>query len=245
MENGLCLFEEGELPVKIVWMKGLDIDILQDWAFSLRGPGLYPPLEVRLPESPGRETLARQIKEFNHGTDFSQYLLREKIGTGYYSVVYRCEHRATRLAFAAKVITLGSLTAEEKRLIKREISIMKALDHRNVIRLQETYRSSTEAVLVLELVPSYNLKHVVESAGRLDEGLARQVTRELVEALSYFRRIGLLHRDLKPENVIVVAQDSRLLRLKVIDFGLSVYEHEIGRLPLQERCVGTLNFMAP
>lgn len=50
----------------------------------------------------------------------------------------------------------------------------------------------------------------------------RQLTRQLLEALAYLRREGVIHRDLKPENILVDVSDAQRPLLKLCDFGASI-----------------------
>ncbi|XP_029705866.1 serine/threonine-protein kinase pim-2-like [Takifugu rubripes] len=56
--------------------------------------------------------------------------------------------------------------------------------------------------------------------GQIDERLAKEFMRQLVEAAIQIHKAGEFHRDLKPENILIQLYDAwRIPRVRVIDFG--------------------------
>ena len=69
------------------------------------------------------------------------------------------------------------------------------------------------------------------------EDVACRVVRELLVALSYTHRQGIVHRDIKPENVLVRnLGDPRTMKIKIIDWGLGAIAAENART---DRVCGT------
>jgi serine/threonine protein kinase len=68
-------------------------------------------------------------------------------------IVWRCRQRQTGVEYAAKVIDLRRWrgNADVMRSIRREISILRSLDHACVVRLEEWYESRDEIVLVTDI----------------------------------------------------------------------------------------------
>lgn len=87
--------------------------------------------------------------------------------------------------------------------------------------------------LVLEYIPGVNLKEYV-SADLPDAERCREVSLDVLTALSHLHSRDILHRDVTPTNVIVTPEGSA----KLIDFGVA------GR-PAGQTVVGTPRFMAP
>lgn len=81
----------------------------------------------------------------------------------------------------------------------REITLMEALDHDNIVRLYETIETADSLFLIMEYVPGINLdEHLQQRPNRaLDEHDARMVFRQLVAAVDYCHSRWVVHRDLK------------------------------------------------
>ncbi|KAL7419884.1 hypothetical protein Q5752_005800 [Cryptotrichosporon argae] len=110
-------------------------------------------------------------------------------------------------------------------LIRREIAVMKKLDHPNIICLYEAISvpNADALFLVLEYLPGGTLMHVEPgcTAARgppFDRERAREYFRQLCLGLEYLHENGVVHRDIKPDNVLLSA-DRELVKL--CDFGVS------------------------
>ncbi|GFR67464.1 death-associated protein kinase 1 [Elysia marginata] len=79
---------------------------------------------------------------------------RLQILSGHFAVVRRAVHKKSGEAFAAKFIRKrrgGGRKGAKAEDIQREVSILKQLDHENVIRLYDVYETGIEVILILEL----------------------------------------------------------------------------------------------
>ena len=68
-----------------------------------------------------------------------EWLLEQKIGRGSFAVVWRARHRATGQVVAIKEIATDKLNQKLKQSLECEISILKRVEHRNIVRLYDTY----------------------------------------------------------------------------------------------------------
>ncbi|CAI5743714.1 unnamed protein product [Peronospora destructor] len=125
-------------------------------------------------------------------------------------------------------------------VLRREVAIMKKLNHRNVVRLVEVIDdpNSQKMYLVQEYV-QHSLMEEVTQARRLIEPIARNYMRDLLTGLQYLHFHKVIHRDIKPENILV-SSDSVA---KIADFGTA-------RIIMNETetisgAKGTPAFMAP
>ena len=83
--------------------------------------------------------------------------------------------------------------------IKKEISIMKLINHHNVVCVKDVFATTSKIFIVLELVEGGELFDKISSQGRLSEVQARFYFRQLAEGLDHCHSQGVCHRDLKPE----------------------------------------------
>ena len=99
----------------------------------------------------------------------------------------------------------------------REISLLRELQHPNVVKLMDCVQDEGKLYLVFEFVDR-DLKKFMESvSGNLDAMLIKSYCYQICRGLSFCHSRGVMHRDLKPQNLLV----SRDGKLKLADFGLA------------------------
>jgi serine/threonine protein kinase len=123
--------------------------------------------------------------------------------------------------------------------IKREIAIMKALDHPNIVALNDVLYSPKRVFMVMELVRGGELFESIVKNGRQDEETARRYFHQLIDAVHYCHHRGVYHRDLKPENLLLGEHGE----LKITDFGFSAMK-DYGAHLLHTNC-GSPHYCAP
>lgn len=168
-----------------------------------------------------------------------------ELGHGHYGVVRKCQNRVTKEFFAVKTIKKAKVGRLET--LKREIEILKTMDHPNIIKLVDVFEDDKYLHLVTELCTGGELfDRIIEKTksaeGHYSEQDAANLIKDVLSALEYVHTVhNISHRDLKPENFLFAtpAEDSPL---KIIDFGLSRYDDEIGHMSTK---VGTPYYIAP
>ncbi|XP_062412385.1 calcium/calmodulin-dependent protein kinase type IV [Sardina pilchardus] len=165
------------------------------------------------------------------------YTVGAELGRGATSVVYRCEEKETQKPFAAKVLK----KTIDKKIVRTEIGVLLRLSHPNIIRLKEIFETETEISLILELVTGGELFDRIVERGYYSERDAAHVIKQILEAVAYLHKNGVVHRDLKPENLLY-ADMSLNAPLKIADFGLSKIIDE--QVTMKTVC-GTPGYCAP
>ncbi|KAL1731295.1 kinase-like domain-containing protein [Schizophyllum commune] len=122
-----------------------------------------------------------------------------------------------------ELVALKETTLDEEHGIPytamREVTLLRDLKHRNVIRLREAIITESLLTLVFDFCDC-DLKHYMQkhgNCGALPPDVARSFMKQLLEGTAYCHQSNVIHRDLKPENVFVNAKGE----LKLGDFGLS------------------------
>ena len=127
-----------------------------------------------------------------------KYEVGRTLGEGTFGKVKAATNTETGERVAIKVIEKAKIAAQDLALqIKKEISIMKVVNHANVVRMHEVLASRTKIFIVLELVSGGELFDRIVAKKRFEEPLARFYFRQLIRGVKYCHGIGVYHRDLK------------------------------------------------
>lgn len=147
----------------------------------------------------------------------SKYIKTAKLGEGTYGVVYRAKDQAGNEIYALKKIRLQ---AEEEGIPStaiREISLLKELNHKNIVKLYEVLHSPKKLTLVFEYVEQ-DLKKVIDTKKEgLEIKLVKSFLYQLLKGVDYIHKHKVLHRDLKPQNLLISKDNI----MKIGDFGLA------------------------
>ncbi len=81
----------------------------------------------------------------------AKYTMGKEIGRGGFSIVYEATSKETGEQVAVKVIDKNKQDDEQIVLLQREISIMRKLDHPNIVKLYDVFDEEKTISLVLEL----------------------------------------------------------------------------------------------
>lgn len=128
-------------------------------------------------------------------------------------------------------------------LLQSEVQIMRAVDHRSIIKLVDVFESAHHIYMVMDLVTGGELFDQIVERGHFSEQDASAIMKQIFSALAYLHERKIVHRDLKPENVLCASKDPTVLpQVKIADFGLSkVVGHET---TLRTAC-GSPSYVAP
>jgi len=106
-------------------------------------------------------------------------------------------------------------------LLRREIEVLKVVQHSNIIRLEDIFENQDSIYIVMEFLKGGDFFCYLEKRKfKIPEDRARKIAHKLATALYYLHSYGIAHRDLKPENILMV-DESDESELKLVDFGLS------------------------
>ncbi|MBX3267333.1 MAG: protein kinase [Acidobacteria bacterium] len=184
----------------------------------------------------------------------NRYKVKGRISTGSYAEVFV----ANDLLNGHRDVVIKALNADLQGSVEpdiaafhhdnfqKEISILKALEHANIVKMLDHDAASTGAntnvpFLVLEYMPGGDLLRFTrsQSGGRLELGSFLDYLRQICEALTFAHSKGIIHRDLKPNNFLLSLDCSTV---KIADFGAAKIS---GDEPSPITRIGTGTYSAP
>jgi len=125
--------------------------------------------------------------------------------------------------------------------LETEVSILKKVQHPNIIALKEFIDTPKKLYLVMELVTGGELFNKIIELGSYTEAVASKCIQKVLSAVKYLHDMGVVHRDLKPTNLLLKSPDD-ITDVKIADFGLSKI---IGDSALLQTACGTPIYVAP
>lgn len=158
---------------------------------------------------------------FGHLRSTTDYARNEHLYGGPNSDVYRAKDNKTGKTVVLKFLKTRQSDPIVPKVIFREITVLKNLNHENIVKLYEvaTAGSFHNLCLVLEHAPHPLSKfiHSLYGGEPMPEDQAKCAAKHLLRGLRYLHKNNIAHRDIKVENLMVSEEGI----LKIIDFGLS------------------------
>ncbi len=170
----------------------------------------------------------------------ARYKIVGRLGTGGMADVFLAEDQQLGRKLALKL--LHSRFAEDAGFVerfRREAQAAAGLQHPNVVGVYDRGAYDGTYYIAMEYVPGRTLKQLVTEEGPLDPVRAIDLVCEILKAVRFAHRRGVIHRDLKPHNVIVDESD----HAKVTDFGIA----RAGASDMTETgsILGTAQYLSP
>ena len=163
---------------------------------------------------------------------------KPRIGRGAFSNIYKGENINTKMPVAIKEMPFDKIK-KIKENVKREFTLLKTLDHPNIIKLYDVFfdEFSKNIYFMIDLYEMGDLSKYLNGK-KIKEKYAKNYMRQIKDGLEYLYNKKILHRDLKPQNILV----SKINTLVITDFGFARYfESDV---MLQTIC-GSPLYMAP
>lgn len=171
--------------------------------------------------------------------DCDRYKTIDNVNSGSFGLVQVALDRVTGQHVALKLIERGSKVSDN---VENEILIMRRLNHFHTVKLKQVILTQRYLGIVMEYCSAGDMyQFVMRSARGLEESAARWFFQQMVIAVDYSHKMGIVHRDIKLRNMVLHEVGGRYL-LKLCDFGFS---KDNTRQSLCKTRLGTLEYMAP
>src|SRR6187200_867147 len=204
-----------------------------------------PGSALRLLPTPTGSYVRAVPKENLIGQTIAGYTLRNEVGEGGTSAVFRAEHPAHGVV-AVKV--LREKLRQDKTAVARfvrEAKYGERVQHPNVVRTIEVGEAGPGLhFLAIEWAKGELLERYVKQHAPLPADEVAVIISQIADAVQAAHAVGIVHRDLKPDNVMY---DPATRQVKLLDFGIAT-DTDIApeqRLTRAGFFVGTLMYVAP
>jgi serine/threonine-protein kinase len=176
-----------------------------------------------------------------------RYELGEVIGRGGMAEVHRGRDLRLGRLVAIKSLRVDLVTDQVfQERFRREAQSSASLNHPSIVAVYDTGESAINGVrvpyIVMEYVEGKTLREMLREEPSISVDVALEVTSEILAALDYSHRAGIVHRDIKPGNVMITDDG----QVKVMDFGIARAMGEAGQTMTQtSMVVGTAQYLSP
>src|SRR5213078_561365 len=169
-----------------------------------------------------------------------RYRIQRKLGTGGMANVYLAEDEVLGRRVAIKI--LDDRHAGDDQFIerfRREAKNAASLSHPNIVSIYDRGEAEGTYYIAMEYLDGRSLKELIVARGPAPVNVAIDYARQILAAIRFAHRHGIVHRDIKPHNVLVDAEG----RLKVTDFGIA----RAGASQMTEAgsIIGTAQYLSP
>ena len=176
-----------------------------------------------------------------------RYRIVRKLGSGGMANVYLAEDEDLGRRVAIKI--LNDRYANDDLFIerfRREAKSAAGLSHPNIVSIYDRGEAEGTYYIAMEVIEGRSLKELILTRGALPVDTAIGYAKQLLEALRFAHRHGIIHRDIKPHNVLVSADQhvkANEPRLKVTDFGIA--RHGASQMTEAGSIMGTAQYLSP
>ena len=146
-----------------------------------------------------------------------RWKIGKTIGEGTFGKVYRGLNDSTGELLAVKQLMISDGSGSDVRELRNEITIMRDLQHDNIVRYLGTSQSERSLYILIEFVSGGSIENMLAQFGPFSEPLLRRFSYQILCGVQYLHSKGIIHRDIKGANVLVTESGVA----KLADFGCS------------------------
>jgi serine/threonine-protein kinase len=172
-----------------------------------------------------------------------KYEIRREIGRGAMGVVYEGYDPQIKRVVALKTVRADPTTGETSVVLvarfRREAQAAGRLNHPNIVSIYDFGEDGAVSYIAMEFVKGRELKECFEANERFRIADIVRIMTQILGALDYSHRQGVVHRDIKPANIFLLSDGT----VKVADFGIA--HVDTSNLTQVGTVLGTPSYMSP
>ena len=197
---------------------------------------------------PARSDRQRQAVQFSTlipGYVFDgRYRIIRSLGAGGMGEVFFAQDQFAGAEVALKVLYPRRGPEGVLRRLRRELEIVRSLDHPGIVRIHHLGEAQGLFYLVMELLRGTSLRERIDR-GPIPADQTVAILETIAESLAVAHRSGVVHRDIKPDNVFLEkSSEGEGERVVLLDFGIALREGD-ARLTATGDTLGTPHYLAP
>ncbi|AJI77600.1 Stk1 family PASTA domain-containing Ser/Thr kinase [Corynebacterium singulare] len=176
-----------------------------------------------------------------------RYHLRQSIGTGGMSEVYKADDTVLGRTVAIKMLRPDmARDVNFRERFRREAQNSGKLNHPNIVAVFDTGEKDVDGMtvpyIVMEYVQGRTLRDIVREDGPMPVAEAARVLKPVADALQSSHEAGIIHRDIKPANIMLTNTG----QVKVMDFGIArALDDSTSAMTQTSAVIGTAQYLSP
>ena len=176
----------------------------------------------------------------------THYLKKKLLGEDSYGKFFLVEETHTKKEYVLKSIIIQGIEKKELDETKKEIRILKQLDHPNIIHFKEAFICKQPKLtlnIITEFANGGDLSQKIENQKKqrkyFKEDLILDYFTQICLALNHVHHHKVIHRDIKPQNIFLTKNGI----IKLGDFGVSKQLRT--KWELAKTLMGTSYYLSP
>lgn len=170
-----------------------------------------------------------------------RYQVKEEIGRGQSTVVYRAFDMEAHREVAVKVLAVEQAPDISQRVhFKRELKMIASLEHPAIVPVYDVGEQDNQPYFVMRYMAGGSLAQLIAAKGRLSLEETARIIDRIASALDHAHKQHIIHRDIKPDNILFDLDGNPYIS----DFGVAKPAATSDASP-SEGQVGTPGYMSP